>query len=537
MEKFFKNRSINQANIVSIVFSATFALILIFLMAYNSYKEYREDVKKIKKEYLAKQKEIIKKETNRALKFIRYKQLHSNGKGQKELQKEIVEAIENMRNERDGTGYIFIYTFDGVNIADPILKQNAGKNLINFKDPTGKRVIYELIKVSKQKEGGYVKYVWNKPIVNILAPKISYAKAYKPWRWMVGSGVYLDDIQKVLAKKQQEYDKKMLHYFIQILLFAVILFAGSMLVYRYVTYLITKDIGYMQKKFESVFYNYDTIDTEKIIFKEFKEISLYANRMILESKQKSKALKELNETLEKRVEQKTIMLEFAKNRAENLLKAQDKFIKNAIHEINTPLSIILANIELYNLKYKKNRYLTKIEAGIKIIHNIYNDLSYLVKKDRVAYTPKEINFSKFLKDRVDFFNDVAIGNSLKFKVDIEDDIYLFFNETQLQRVCDNNISNAIKYSFEESEIIIKLYYDNENIIFEIENEGENIKDYDKLFDRFYREDDARGGFGLGLNIVKEICDKTGVKVEIYSKNKINNFKYIFKGQKDEDSSS
>ena len=537
MEKFFKNRSINQANIVSIVFSATFALILIFLMAYNSYKEYQEDVKKIKKEYLIKQKNIIKNETNRALKFIRYKQLHSNGKSQKELQKEIVDAIENMRNERDGTGYIFIYTFDGVNIADPILKQNAGKNLINFKDPTGKRVIYELIKVSKQKDGGYVKYVWNKPIVNILAPKISYAKAYKHWRWMVGSGVYLDDIQKVLAKKQKEYNKKMLHYFIQILLFAVILFAGSMLVYRYVTYLITKDIGYMQKKFESVFFNYDTIDTEKIIFREFKEISLYANRMILESKQKSKALKELNETLEKRVEQKTIMLEFAKNRAENLLKAQDKFIKNAIHEINTPLSIILANIELYNLKYKKNKYLTKIEAGIKIIHNIYNDLSYLVKKDRVVYTPKEINFSKFLKERVSFFTDVAMGNSLEFEADIEDDIYLYFNETQLQRISDNNISNAIKYSFENSKIYIKLYKEKDNIIFEIENRGENIKDNDKLFERFYREDDARGGFGLGLNIVKEICDKTGVKIEIYSKEMINNFKYIFKRQKDEDSSS
>jgi signal transduction histidine kinase len=537
MEKFFKNRSINQANIVSIVFSATFALILIFLMAYNNYKEYKQEVAKIKKDYLLKQKEIIKQETNRALRYIRYKQMHSNGKSKKELQKEIVDAIENMRNERDGTGYIFIYTFDGINIADPILKQNSGKNLLNFKDPNGKRVIYELIKVSKQKDGGYVKYVWNKPIVNTLAPKISYAKAYKPWKWMVGSGVYLDDIQKVLAKKQKEYNKKMLHYFLQILLFAVILFAGSMLVYRYVTYLITKDIGYMQKKFESVFFNYDTINTDKIIFKEFKEISLYANRMITETKEKSQALKELNETLEKRVEQKTVMLEFAKNRAETLLSAQDKFIKNAIHEINTPLSIILANIELYNLKYKKNRYLTKIEAGVKIIHNIYNDLSYLVKKDRVTYSPAEINFSNFLKERVDFFTDVAIGNSLFFETDIDENIYIYFNETQLQRVCDNNISNAIKYSFENSKIMIKLYQKNDKVFFSIENRGENIKDYEKLFDRFYREDDARGGFGLGLNIVKEICEKTGVNIEIYSKNQLNRFVYVFEGGTNEDSTA
>lgn len=99
-----------------------------------------------------------------------------------------------MRDERDGTGYIFIYTFDGINIADPILKKNAGKNLLDIEDPNGKKVIYELIEVSKAKEGGFVEYVWNKPVSNILAPKISYAASYEPWRWMVGAGVYLDDV-------------------------------------------------------------------------------------------------------------------------------------------------------------------------------------------------------------------------------------------------------------------------------------------------------------------------------------------------------
>lgn len=54
-----------------------------------------------------------------------------------------MDTIENMRDTSEGSGYIFIYTFDGVNKADPILKQNAGKNLINLKDPNGKLVIKE----------------------------------------------------------------------------------------------------------------------------------------------------------------------------------------------------------------------------------------------------------------------------------------------------------------------------------------------------------------------------------------------------------
>ncbi len=528
MKRFFKNKSINQANIITILFSGTFAVLLTAFMVYNSYKEYKADVKRIKKEYLKSQKELIKTETNRAIRFIEYKAKHPEGKSQKELQKEIVEAIEHMRNKRNGTGYIFIYTFDGVNIADPILKQNAGKNLLNFKDPNGKKVIYELIKVSKRKEGGFVNYFWNKPIVNKLSPKISYAKSYKPWGWMVGSGVYLDDIQKVLQNREKEYKKRVLGYIFQISVFALFLFVGSMLIYRYVTYLITKDIEFIQKGFKRVFDDYEAIDKKEIVFREFQEISKYANMMIAQMKQKSRAVNELNKTLERRVEQKTKMLEIAKNRAEKLLQMQDKFIKNAIHEINTPLSIILVNIELYNLKYKKNSYLTKIEAGIKIIHNIYNDLSYIVKKDRVVYEKVELDFSSFLKERAEFFNDVAVGNSLDLIVDIQEDCKIFFNETELQRICDNNISNAIKYSFENSIIYIKLYNEGEYVIFSIANRGEKLEDTKKIFDRFYRSDTAKGGFGLGLSIVKEICQKCGVDIDIDTKEGYNIFRYRFK---------
>lgn len=531
LKKFFKNKSINQANIVSIIFSSTFAVLLILLMAYNNYIDYKKEEVDIKKNYLKSQKKFIVSETNRALRYISYVAKHPNGQKRAELKKEIVDAIENMRNERDGTGYIFIYTFDGINIADPILKQNMGKNLINFKDPNGKRVIYDLIQVSKRKDGGFVKYIWNKPIVNKLSPKISYAKAYKPWRWMIGSGVYLDNVQKVLKKKQQEYTNKILSYLFQILFFTIVFFIGSMLIYQYITHLITKDIDYIKRKFEFVFQNYDLIDEKEVLFKEFREISKHANKMIMETKNKSIALKELNETLEKRVQMKTKMFENAKNMAEDLLTKQDKFIKNAIHEINTPLSIIIINIELYNLKYKKNRYLTKIEAGIKIIHNIYNDLSYLIKKDRVKYEKIKLNFSEFLKDRVKFFGDVALGNSLEIIQIIKNDIFIFFNETELQRICDNNISNAIKYSHENSKILIQLYKRENVVIFTITNNGENIKEYKKLFDRFYREDIARGGFGIGLNIVREICEKNSVEIDVMSENFVTTFSYKFIGEK------
>jgi signal transduction histidine kinase len=101
-------------------------------------------------------------------------------------------------------------------------------------------------------------------------------------------------------------------------------------------------------------------------------------------------------SLEKRVEQKTQdlseqnrLLEKEKEFSESLVKAQDSFIKHSIHEINTPLAVIMTHIDLFKMKEGENRYLSKIEAASKIISNIYSDLSYMVKRI-VLYMKKNI---------------------------------------------------------------------------------------------------------------------------------------------------
>ena len=521
MIRLFKNKSINQVTKITVVFTAIITLFITLVLFINTYNEHQKELKIIESDYIKSQKSLIKNETLRAKRFIEYKyNKYKNNLSLEVIKNQIVETIENMRDIRDGSGYIFIYTFDGINIADPILKQNSGKNLINFKDPNGKLVIKELIDISKQKEGGFVNYVWNKPTTNRVANKISYAISYEPFQWMIGSGVYLDDIQSVLWEKKREYKQKVFEYIIQILLFAAALFLTSMSISRYFTFLIQKDIDNIKETLKNVSINYDNINLDKLTFKEFEHISFNVNLMINE-------LKELNMNLEKKVQSRTQKLQKSEQFAHSLVEKQDKFIKNAIHEINTPLSIIITNIDLFKLKNGENRYLSKIEAGSKIIHNIYNDLSYLVKKDRIEYKPTNINFSDFLKYRVDFFDEIALGNNLQFDIQIEDNLYIYFNDTQLQRVCDNSLSNAIKYSYEKGVIFISLIKQNDVIIFSIKNEGNSIDNPLKLFERYYRENDARGGFGLGLNIIKEICDSNNVHIDVKSENNITQFVYSF----------
>ncbi len=123
---------------------------------------------------------------------------------------------------------------------------------------------------------------------------------------------------------------------------------------------------------------------------------------------------------------------------------------------------------------------------------------------------------------------MALGNKIVLEHDITPNLKLFFSEVELQRICDNNISNAIKYSLPESEVFITLKRDKEMLLLEVTSVGTAIKDPEQLFKRYYREGSARGGFGIGLHIVKEICDKHAVKVDVQSANNQNSFQYYFK---------
>jgi len=514
---FFYNKSIRKVNRISFLFALFILFIFIFIVLYNTYNDYTQDLKDIEKNYLIEQKKFIKNETKRALRFIQYKYNTNIHKDLKSLQNEIVEVIENMRDLNNGTGYVFIYSFNGINIADPILKNNHGKNLLNFTDPNGKKVIKELIDISKKPNGGFVSYVWNKPTPHTLSPKISYATSFKPWNWMLGSGVYLDEIRVVLKKKKHQYQKQILIYLIEILAMFFIIFFIAIIFYRHFTSLLKNDIENIRLSLQT----HEQIDISTLTFKEFKNVAMHTNIM-------TKSLKFLNTNLEKKIHQRPSQLEKSEKLALNLVREQDKFLKNAIHEINTPLSIIITNIDLFRLSYKNNKYITKIEAGSKIIHNIYNDLAYIIKKDRITYKKTNINFSSFLLQRIDFFYEIAKGNNLQIKNTIQNNINIYFNDTQLQRICDNLISNAIKYSYENCNITIILKQDDNYINLKIQNHSDNIKNIDDLFKRYYRENEARGGFGIGLNIIKDICNHNNVRIDVESKNNISIFNLYFK---------
>jgi len=218
--------------------------------------------------------------------------------------------------------------------------------------------------------------------------------------------------------------------------------------------------------------------------------------------------------------------------SQNLLKNQKLFLRHAVHETNTPLSVIMSNIELFEMQNGKDEYLSNIEVAMKSIFSIYDDLSYLVKKDQVDYKVYSLDLVDFVRSRVYFFKNVATQVSSNFILESNcDEMIINFSETKLQRIVDNTLSNAIKYTNKGEEIRVKVEKINTFFKFSVSSHSKKIHDPEKIFDEYYREEKSKNGFGLGLNLVKRICDEEGVIINVTSDSENTCFTYIFKAQK------
>jgi signal transduction histidine kinase len=201
---------------------------------------------------------------------------------------------------------------------------------------------------------------------------------------------------------------------------------------------------------------------------------------------------------------------------EHMNQQLDDFIKDSMHEINTPLSIINLNADLFANKYGENKYLQRMKSASKTLSTIYDDMDYLIKQGRVEHKKQPINLGEFIQNRVDYFQEIANLKHISISTKVATDIIYVFSKTKLQRIVDNTISNAIKYSHDNSRVEISFSQKGEHLIFEVKDHGVGIVNVNKIFSRYYRENEAKGGFGIGLNIVKDIIDEEGIELDVHS---------------------
>lgn len=213
---------------------------------------------------------------------------------------------------------------------------------------------------------------------------------------------------------------------------------------------------------------------------------------------------------------------------EEAARQMDRFFKDAMHELKTPLGVIRLNLEMLGEQFGEIRAIARANSALIALSTVYEDIEYLIKHRRVEYRSENFDAKEALEGRIGFFGDLIGIKSLHVKLDLEAGIVLSMNRQEWQRIIDNTLSNAIKYTPAKGEITITLQKENGIAKLGFKDSGVGIEDTKAIFKRYYRGDAIKGGFGIGLSIVKQICDKYGVRIIVDSTpKKGSEFIYLF----------
>ncbi|MDP3936080.1 MAG: cache domain-containing protein, partial [Alphaproteobacteria bacterium] len=121
-----------------------------------------------------------------------YKQQKSNQMTMEEAQKQALAAISNLRF--DDQNYFWVNDMHPKMIMHPFKPELNGSDLSNYSDPNGKKLFVEFVDVAKSKGSGFVEYMWSKPGLQEPVEKLSYVSSFKPWGWVFGTGIYIDEL-------------------------------------------------------------------------------------------------------------------------------------------------------------------------------------------------------------------------------------------------------------------------------------------------------------------------------------------------------
>jgi len=195
----------------------------------------------------------------------------------------------------------------------------------------------------------------------------------------------------------------------------------------------------------------------------------------------------------------------------------DRFIKDTTHELNTPLSAILTNIEMMDIDVmtaKNKKKLNRITIAAKTVSQLYRDLTYLTLEQEKEEYQVEIELQGLIRDRIEYFTALAKSKQLSFELDLEN-VFIYADRQKITRIIDNLISNAIKYNQRGGTLGIRLRIG----YLEVWDTGVGIEEekIPFIFDRYMRFNQSEGGFGVGLSIVKKIVDEYGMQIEVQSK--------------------
>jgi len=191
----------------------------------------------------------------------------------------------------------------------------------------------------------------------------------------------------------------------------------------------------------------------------------------------------------------------------------EQFVQDVTHELNTPITALkMSTSRAIKKEVYDKKILTNISISTKQLESIYSSLTYLNFDDKQEES-EVLDLALVIQKVVDYYSELSSAK----KIEVETNLSSFeftMVASRAELLISNLLSNAIKYSMPETTIKITL----EDKLLTIEDEGMGIaqEKLDTIFELYERDSTLSGGFGVGLSIVKQICDEYGIKVSVDS---------------------
>ncbi|MBB5022016.1 cache domain-containing protein [Desulfurispira natronophila] len=413
-----------------------------------------------------------------------------------QLSREIISSMRYEDNE-----YLWINDMYPRMIMHPIMPQLNGQSLQTYKDPSGKRLFVEMVEVVEQYGSGYVEYKWPKPGYDDPIAKISYAKGFEPWGWVVGTGVYLDEVQQRIHR-ELNFAVATLVALVGVLLIPMLLLSES----------INRSVRNLLWGIERAGRDNDySARVSEYGGAEMQEIARAFNRM------------------QEQLQATHSQLEQARCDAEAASEAKGQFLANMSHELRTPLNAIIGYSEMIQeeiqegLKPDINDDMQRIHSAGMHLLGIVNDVLDIskIESGRMELYLESFDLPRLIDEVAQLLRPMMERGKNQIQIDFDSSMgAVYADKTKVRQILINLLSNAAKFTENGTVKLLASPDGPDHFIVQVSDSGIGMSEEQRntIFDSFTQADSSTtrrfGGTGLGLAISRNFCSMMGGSLEV-----------------------
>ncbi|MDD0851990.1 cache domain-containing protein [Halobacteriovorax sp. GB3] len=447
---------------------------------------------------------------------------------EKRVKDDVIEWFRSIRFE-NGEGYLFVFTEDGHQLLNPGSPEIEGTSVVKLKDARGREFVSDIMNAAKSSGGGVTKYFWKKPTNGIVSEKLTFVRFDPMWKWVIGTGIYLDSVEKILAVKRSHQKKEI---FLKIILIVVI--AGLLFfLFQYNNHKFFKKINsetsniiqYFSKSHELE----EKLDIENIYYEEFYHIVEAYNQMI----EKHVKVEQEKESLQVQVLESM----------EESVRIKNDFLGTVSHELRTPLNGIKGMCELLEgteLSDEQKEYLGTLDGCSERLNILIHDLLDYSRLETGKFKlfKKSFSLNEIISTLENIYNFRAKEKSIEFSIttNAKKDVNIIGDDMRILQIVMNLLDNAFKFTNTgKVELVINAssIKDSIKLDFQIQDTGIGISDKKKatILESFSQEESTNSrrydGLGLGLSISKKLIEMMGGTIGFESEEGTGSVFYFF----------